>query len=132
MNRRVLAVVTALAVSAGVPLSAHHSHASTYLEDQRIAIEGDIVAVSIRNPHSWVHVNVAQPNGEMITYAIEWAAGTQLNRAGITGKTLKPGDRVKVQGAPGRNAADHRMEMQNIVRQADGWKWGFLPEEVVG
>jgi hypothetical protein len=117
---------------AGVPLSAHHSHASTYFEDKREEIEGEVIQVSIRNPHSWVHVNVKQPNGEMIVYAIEWAAGTQLNRVGISGKTLKPGDKVHVMGAPGRNPADHRLEMQNIQRPADGWKWGFLPGEVVG
>jgi hypothetical protein len=51
---------------------------------------------------------------------------------GISGKTLKPGDKVHVMGAPGRNPADHRLEMQNIVRPSDGWKWGFLPGEVVG
>jgi hypothetical protein len=131
MKRKLFLVWAGLTMCAGMPVSAHHSHASTYFEDKREEIDGEILQVSIRNPHSWVHVNVKQPNGEVIVYAIEWAAGTQLNRVGINGKTLKPGDKVHVMGAPGRNPADHRLEMQNIVRAGDGWKWGFLPGEVV-
>jgi hypothetical protein len=131
MKRKLFLVLAGLTMCAGMPVSAHHSHASTYFEDKREEIDGEFLQVSIRNPHSWVHVNVKQPNGEVIVYAIEWAAGTQLNRVGINGKTLKPGDKVHVMGAPGRNPADHRLEMQNIVRAGDGWKWGFLPGEVV-
>ena len=125
-------LVLAFATLGRGSLSAHHSHASTYFEDQRMEIEGEIVQVSIRNPHSWVHVNVKDKDGEVKLYAIEWAAGTQLNRVGVDGKTLRAGDKVKIIGAPGRNPADRRLEMQTIVRPSDGWKWGFLPGEVVG
>ena len=129
-NRYVLALVTA-AVVLGVRVSAHHSHASTYFEDRKVDIEGDIVQVSIRNPHSWVHVAVKQPKGEPIIWAIEWAAGAQLNRVGLTGKTLKAGDHVTITGAPGRNANEHRLEMLILRRPADGYTWGTLPGEVV-
>ena len=132
MKRTFSLIVAGVMLYSGMPVFAHHSHASTYFEDKREEIDGDIVQVSIRNPHSWVHVSVPQAKGEPIVYAIEWAAGTQLNRVGVSGKTLKPGDKFHILGAPGRNSADHRMEMQNIVRKADGWKWGFLPGEVVG
>ena len=130
-RRFVLALIALVAVS-GIRLAAHHSHASTYFEDRRMDIEGNIVQVSIRNPHSWVHVSVKQANGEEQIWAVEWAAGSQLNRVGVTGKTLKAGDRVKITGAPGRNANDHRLEMLVIHRMSDGWMWGTLPGEVVG
>jgi hypothetical protein len=132
MTRRWLVLFAGLVVViAGPRLSAHHSHASTYYEDQKVNIEGEIVQVTIRNPHSWVHVSVKQPKGDPIIYAVEWAAGAQLNRVGLTGKTLKAGDRVAITGAPGRNATDHRLEMLVIRRPADGWTWGTLPGEVV-
>ena len=37
--------------------------------------------------------------------------------------TLKPGERVVITGNPGRNAADHWLRAQTIVRPKDGWKW---------
>ena len=60
----------------------------------------------------------------MQRYAVEWGAGGQLNRQGVTRETLHPGDHVIVTGNPGRNPADHRLRMKTITRPSDGWKWG--------
>jgi hypothetical protein len=37
--------------------------------------------------------------------------------------TLKPGDRVIITGAPGRNASERRIHLKSIERPADGWAW---------
>ena len=104
---------------------AHHSFAATYFEDKRVTVEGDLVQFLYRNPHSFVHVEVKDPaTGEMVRWAVEWGAGGQLGRQGVTRETLKPGDHVIVVGNPGRNPEDHRLRMVNITRPADGWKWG--------
>ena len=132
MSGRLISAFAVVVMVLGSGLSAHHSHASTYFEDQRMEVEGNVVQVSIRNPHSWVHVSVKAANGQEQIWAVEWAAGAQLNRVGITGRTLKAGDRVKITGAPGRNPSDRRLEMIVIRRLSDGWTWGTLPGEVVG
>ena len=36
---------------------------------------------------------------------------------------IKPGDRVVITGNPGKNAGDHWLRAQTIVRPRDGWKW---------
>ncbi|HEV3216432.1 MAG TPA: DUF6152 family protein [Vicinamibacterales bacterium] len=125
MSRRLSVVILILtAVSAlAVPLVAHHSFAATYVEDKQQTIEGDLVTFVFRNPHSFVHVEVADPGGEKIRYAVEWASGSSLNGQGITRETLKAGDHVIVVGQPGRNDEDHRMRMKSINRPSDGWKW---------
>lgn len=114
-----LAVVFALAV----PLVAHHSFAATYVEDKQQTIEGDLVQFVFRNPHSFVHVETTDPDGQKIRYAVEWASGSSLNGQGITRETLKFGDHVVVVGQPGRNEEDHRMRMRSITRPKDDWKW---------
>ena len=118
----VILLVTAM-VALAVPLVAHHSFAATYVEDKQQTIEGDLVQFVFRNPHSFVHVEVADPSGEKIRYAVEWASGSSLNGQGITRETLKFGDHVVVIGQPGRNDEDHRMRMKSITRAQDGWKW---------
>ena len=62
--------------------------------------------------------------GNTVRYAVEWGAGLQLNRQGVTRETLKPGDHVVITGNPGRNPEDHRLRMRTITRPSDGWKWG--------
>ena len=125
MKSKLLVLAFAAATILGVRAYAHHSFAATYFEDKKVTIEGDLVQFLYRNPHSFVHVESKDPSsGETIRWAVEWGAGGQLGRQGVTRETLKPGDHVIVVGNPGRNPEDHRLRMVNITRPSDGWKWG--------
>src|SRR5215831_19587789 len=84
----------ALTSLTAVQLSAHHSFAATYFEDKQEKIEGDLAQFLFRNPHSFVHVDVKEPNGEVVRYAVEWGGGGQLGRQGVARDTLKVGDHV--------------------------------------
>jgi hypothetical protein len=129
MTRKLMMFVGAAAFAAAViyataPAYAHHSFAATYFEDKTDTIEGDLVQFLFRNPHSFVHVEGKDKDGNTVRYAVEWGAGLQLNRQGVTRETLKPGDHVVITGNPGRNPEDHRLRMRTITRPSDGWKWG--------
>ena len=119
-----LALAAGCVLTTQVNVFAHHSFAATYFEDQTITIKGKLVQFLYRNPHSFVHVEAPDDKGVVQTWAVEWGAGGQLGRQGVTRETLKPGDHVIVVGNPGRNPEDHRLRMVNITRPADGWKWG--------
>jgi uncharacterized protein DUF6152 len=125
MKRKMLVLMFAAATVLGIRAYAHHSFAATYFEDKKVTVEGDLVQFLYRNPHSFVHVEGKDPaTGETVRWAVEWGAGGQLGRQGVTRETLKPGDHVIVVGNPGRNPEDHRLRMVNITRPSDGWKWG--------
>ncbi len=125
MKSKLAVLLFAGATLLGVRAYAHHSFAATYFEDKKVTVEGDLVQFLYRNPHSFVHVEAKDPSsGEMVRWAVEWGAGGQLGRQGVTRETLKPGDHVVVVGNPGRNPEDHRLRMVSITRPADGWKWG--------
>ena len=125
MKSKLLVLAFAAATILGVRAYAHHSFAATYFEDKKVTIEGDLVQFLYRNPHSFVHVESKDPStGETIRWAVEWGAGGQLGRQGVTRETLKPGDHVVVVGNPGRNPEDHRLRMVNLKRPSDGFSWG--------
>ena len=132
MKRTVMVVLMA-AMLAGARTTAHHSQVAVYESTKTQTIEGKVVAVQIRSPHSWVHVEVNEKDedGKPLRYAIEWGSAAQLTRSGIDGKTLKINDVVKVTGRPGRDAADHRMLVMTMIRPSDGWKWPTREGEVV-
>ena len=130
MRRYLLTAIVLIAVGASSAL-AHHSFAATYLEDQSVTIEGQLVQFLLRNPHSFVHVMVKEPDGTMVRYVVEWGSPAQLGGQGVTRDTLKPGDHVVISGNPGRNAADHRIRLLQFKRPKDGWSWGLLPNEKV-
>ena len=124
-------VIVALASLAGPRVFAHHSFSATYLEDQSITIEGELVQFIFRNPHSFVHVMVTEKDGSKVRYAVEWGGAGQLGGQGVTRETLKPGDVVVISGSPGRNPAEHRVRMVSLRRPKDGFGWGQRPGEVV-
>ena len=117
-----LAFSLLLVVFAGTA-RAHHSFAATYGEGRQ-TIEGVVIQFLLRNPHSFVQVEVKDAQGAVQTWAVEWAAAGQLAGQGIKRDTIKVGDRVVVVGNPARNVDDHRLRMLNITRPSDGLKWG--------
>ena len=131
MTRNLAVFVTATTLAIGAQVGAHHSQVAVYHSNTEQKIEGQLVQVLIRSPHSWVHVEAKDPEGKLQRYAVEWGGAAQLRNSGIDGKTLKVGDTVRVTGRPGRNAADHRLLMMYIERPSDGWSWGNKPGEVV-
>src|SRR6187551_2874227 len=135
MRRFLVVLVIAAAALVGSRAYAHHSFAATYLEDQSVTIEGELVQFLFRNPHSFVHINVKQKDGSVIRYAVEWGGAGQLGGQGVTRESLKPGDHVQITGAPGRNPADHRVRMVSLYRPKTATtpelSWGRRPGEVV-
>jgi hypothetical protein len=131
MGRLVGTLVVAGLLAGGAHALAHHSFASTYLEDQSVTIEGQLVQFLFRNPHSFVHLVVKERNGSQVRYTVEWGGAGQLEGHGVTRETLKPGDFVVVTGIPGRNPSDHRLRMISLRRPKDGYLWGYRPGEIV-
>ena len=66
MKRYLVIGLVAAAAFVGAQASAHHSFAATYLEDQTVSIEGELVQFLFRNPHSFVHLNVKQKDGTVV------------------------------------------------------------------
>ena len=130
--RRSLATLLVAASSLiGAAADAHHSIASTYLEDQTVTIEGQLVQLLFRNPHSFVHLVVREKDGTTVRYAVEWGGANQLGINGVGRDTLKIGDRLIISGNPARNRKDHRVRMVTLERPKDGFGWGRKPGEVV-
>jgi hypothetical protein len=114
-----------LAVAAlfGVRADAHHPYVVAYVENETQTIEGTLIQMILRNPHSFVLVMAPDANRAMQRWVVEWRANGQLAAAGVTPNSLSPGDVVRVTGNPGRYPADHRIRMKSIARPSDGWEW---------
>lgn len=106
------------------PVLGHHSLSEYYLEADTIEVEGEVVEFQFRNPHSWVHIMGQEVFGKPKPYAAEWASVSRLERDGITARTLKPGDIVRIWASPNRNPNDSRIRLKRIERRSDHWKWG--------
>ena len=123
-------VLLAVCLTAGSSF-AHHSFAATYIEDQMMTVEGDIIQFLYRNPHSFVHLSVKEKDGSSSRYTIEWGGTGQLGAQGVGKDSLKVGDHVIISGNPARNQEDKRIRLLSLLRPRDSYGWGRRPGEVV-
>jgi len=106
----------------------HHSFAGTYVMDQSRTIQGTVVDFTIRNPHSFLLVEVQDTAGNTKKWGIEWSGITALRDAGINVASLKIGEKVAITGALSRDPQEAKLLMQKIVRSNNELVW----EGVVG
>jgi len=96
---------------------AHHSQ-SEYDLKGKVEVEGAVTKVEWRSPHAWIYVDVTSDKGETVNWSFELPSPATLMRRGWTRDSLKPGDRVKVTGAPAKNFPT--IAIANFVRDGNG------------
>ncbi len=117
-NQLALAAVVSLCLAAGATGRAHHSFAAEFDGDQPITLKGTIYRIDLVNPHSWLYVDVKNPDGTVSRWNIEMGAPNALIRRGVTKASVPVGVEVTVEGfraKDGSNTANGR-----TVTLADG------------
>jgi uncharacterized protein DUF6152 len=116
------AVIAAIAVTAA---EAHHSFAM-FDRDTQLVKTGTVQRWAFNNPHSWLYVNVKNPDGTSTLWSFEGSAPTGLIQRGITGDTFKPGVTVTFMfcplkdGRPGGAIGWAKLDDGKYLNPADG------------
>ena len=123
--------IAAVAMLSTLPLEAHHSFGGTYDVSKQITIKGKIVQVSLRSPHSFVYVEVDDPDGAAHRWVLEGAGAGQFAQQGVDKDAFRIGDPVEVVCNPSRSPNSTRARLISITRTTDGKSWGTRVGEVV-
>jgi Na+-transporting NADH:ubiquinone oxidoreductase subunit NqrF len=98
-------VAGAAVLTCGVVLGAHHSFSSEYDGTKTFKVSGVVSKVEWTNPHVRFYVDVSEADGKVVTWNMELASPSALARNGWSSRTLKVGDKVTVDGYPGKAVA---------------------------
>ena len=114
-----LAVIGAIAAAmAATVANAHHS--GTMFDDKKqVTVEGVVKEFQYTNPHSWLLVDVTNPDGSVTTWGFEAEGPSTLMQAKIRRSDFAPGVKITITGFPmrdGRPAA----AWTKAVRASDG------------
>ncbi|SVD24641.1 uncharacterized protein METZ01_LOCUS377495, partial [marine metagenome] len=63
-----------------------------------LTLEGKLEVWEMINPHSWFHIDVEGPDGEVVRWAVEGGSPNQLIRNGVTLNTVPIGTALVVEG----------------------------------
>jgi hypothetical protein len=97
-------VIAAAAVVAG-QASAHHAFSAEFDGKAPVLLRGKVTKVEWINPHAWVHLNAAGPDGQVREWMVEGGTPNTLLRAGIDRNSLKVGTEIIVRGYQSKDKA---------------------------
>ena len=108
MDRARVALVTmvALASLASASLRAHHSFAAEFDANQPVTLKGTVTKMDWVNPHTWIHLDVKNPDGTVTQWMIEGGTPNTLVRRGFTKASLLPGTEITIEGYRAKNGAN--------------------------
>ncbi len=106
--RRLLAVPLAvsLALSCAASVAAHHAFAAEFDATRPFKIRGTVVKMEWINPHTWIHLDVKNPDGTVTKWMIEGGTPNTLVRRGFTKASLLPGTEITIEGFQAKNGAN--------------------------
>lgn len=82
----------------GTSMQAHHAFSAEFDANKPVHLEGIVTKLEFINPHAWIHIDVAGPDGKVRSWMIEAGSPNVLLRRGFTKNTVAPGTRVVVDG----------------------------------
>ena len=103
---------------------AHHSLERTYDLKNEVILEGKILQILLRNPHSFLQFEVLDRDGNKQRWALEFSKGANsLRKQGIMPETLKIGDEVTITMNPSLKPGERRGIIKTLHRESDGFEW---------
>lgn len=97
---RYVAVPALLVVAFSGPHGAwaHHAFSAEFDAGAPVTLRGSVTRVEWINPHAWIHLAVAQEEGDPVAWMVEGGTPNTLLRAGVTKNSLPIGSEIVVRG----------------------------------
>lgn len=105
---RDIIVFAAVILAFAAPVAAHHSDAALDMT-ALVTLEGTVTEHSLRNPHSYIVIEVTDDSGEPVQWELQMGSAISVSRRGWTRDTLSLGDRVTVQAHPSRDGRPYAL-----------------------
>ena len=107
MRRNPVVVFAALGLMlATVPVWAHHAFSAEFDAAKPVKLRGTVTKVELINPHSWIHIDVKNPDGTTTNWGIEGGTPNTLFRLGVTKDSLPIGTEILADGYRARDGSN--------------------------
>ena len=95
MTRKTLGLAVIAAALSVAPAFAHHSFA-IFDQSKMLYLTGTVKQFELVNPHTWLHLSVANDKGDVSTWSFEGGSVLQLAALGWSKDSFRIDDKVEV------------------------------------
>src|SRR5712691_863007 len=103
-NKLAIAITGILLLLAAAPVWAHHAFSAEFDVKKPLTLKGTITKWEMINPHSWFHLEVKDPNGQIVEWMIEGGSPNSLIRQGVTKNSIPIGTEVTIEAYAAKDA----------------------------
>jgi hypothetical protein len=116
-----LALAAALAAAGlgyALPGQAHHAFATEFDSAKPLVVEGTVTRARLVNPHSWIYLDVKNPDGTVTNWGFEFGTPLSLKAHGIERADVAFGSKIRLSGFRAKNGG--AFGYAAVVAFADG------------
>jgi len=97
-NKLAITIALAAGLAMVIPAWAHHAFAAEFDGTKPLKLTGTVTKMEWINPHSWIHLDVKNPDGTTTSWMVEGGSPNTLFRLGFTREALPEGATIIVDG----------------------------------
>ncbi len=101
-----LGLTCILALLVAAPARPHHAFAAEFDINRPIKLRGTVTKMDWINPHSWIHIDVKDPDGKVVSWMIEGGSPNVLLRMGFTKDALPAGAEIVLDGFQAKDGSN--------------------------
>jgi len=85
---------------------AHHAFSAEFDASKPVKLRGKVTKVEWINPHAWIHIDVEDSDGKVITWMVEAGTPNTLFRRGFSKNSLPLGTEIVVDGYQAKDGSN--------------------------
>jgi hypothetical protein len=85
---------------------AHHAFSAEFDSSKPVKLRGKVTKVEWINPHAWIHIDVEDSDGKVISWMVEAGTPNTLFRRGFSKNSLPLGTEIVVDGYQAKDGSN--------------------------